>query len=401
MLAELRALPEPGRPWPLVGHLPLVLSYLLTSHGHVADGLQRLLLRSGEVNLRLRIGAQWIYLITDPPSTERILSHGFRAFPKSAWEKKTLNPLMAGGLILLDGAAWKQHHDLLTPYFRASVLQRLIPIAVATVAERSQTWSSRIEFGHEMQALTMDIMMRYLMQAPVGQIEGEPVLDRCAQQFRRAEIELEKLVSPAGQWRAIAQRRLGLQTPFDRSISSLIGLVNNRIQRIYDRDPRLKNSLAADMLDRFESRQAVSQELVTLFAASTTTAHLLSWIGGLLATHPDVQRRLRAELRTFLQRKRWSGVTRQDLDELVWLQAVIQEATRLYPPAPLMLRQLNAAGDLAVLFLWGMHRRPDDWPEPDTFRPKRWSTNPRPHFIPLATAPEPVLGKAFRKLKQK
>ena len=76
------------------------------------------------------------------------------------------------------------------------------------------------------------------------------------------------------------------------------------------------------------------------FAGSDTTSLTLTWVLYLLATHPDVQERLRAELRAFAMehsnapfsdeeewREYWSS-----LDDLPHLNNIIRETLRLISP---------------------------------------------------------------------
>ncbi len=186
-------------------------------------------------------------------------------------------------------------------------------------------------------------------------------------------------------------------------VRSFVTYSAQRLHLALNQDPRLVGSLLSQMIEQFDSVESTSQEIVTLFAASTTTAQLLSWISGLLALQPDIQRKLRDEILNFLQRKHGTYVTRQDLDELVFLEAVINEATRLYPPAPLMLRQLNDKGDIVILFLWGMHRQSWWWPNAETFWPERWVDNdkPLPAFYPFGHGPRACIGKGFSQIESK
>ncbi len=228
LLAQLQQIPTLDRSWPIVGHMPLIVATMLSAGKHVANTLHHILLRSGQANLRLRIGKQWLYLVMEPRLIETILHKGANSFPKSSWEKQTLNPLMQGGLILLEGTAWAQHHRLLTPLFRSSALQQLIPISISTVENRVGFWREPVDFCHEMQVVTMDIMIRYLMQLPAGEIEGEPSIDVCARQFRKAEAELEMLTLPFFRWRDTWLKQFGLQTRFDRIMEVLRCVVTQR-----------------------------------------------------------------------------------------------------------------------------------------------------------------------------
>jgi cytochrome P450 len=62
-----------------------------------------------------------------------------------------------------------------------------------------------------------------------------------------------------------------------------------------------------------------------------TTSSASSFAVYLLATHPDVQQRLRKEVRETLSRYRAEELTLQILDSMPYLNAVASEALRVWP----------------------------------------------------------------------
>ncbi|WP_405522330.1 cytochrome P450 [Streptomyces canus] len=80
----------------------------------------------------------------------------------------------------------------------------------------------------------------------------------------------------------------------------------------------------------------------------------------------------------------------------------INEALRLcpaFPTTPWFLHQTCGigghrvpAGTRVVLSIWGLHRRPDLYPDPETLRPERFLERPpsRGTWMPLGTGPTPA-----------
>ncbi|GER50626.1 cytochrome P450 [Striga asiatica] len=66
---------------------------------------------------------------------------------------------------------------------------------------------------------------------------------------------------------------------------------------------------------------------------SDTTSIHLTWILSLLLNHPSVMQRARHEIDTKIGKNRW--VQESDIHNLPYLQAVIKESLRLYPPGPI------------------------------------------------------------------
>ncbi|TQE11631.1 hypothetical protein C1H46_002667 [Malus baccata] len=79
------------------------------------------------------------------------------------------------------------------------------------------------------------------------------------------------------------------------------------------------------------------------------------------------------------------AVKESDVDNLVYLQAVIKETLRLYPPGPTLLPHASIedcvlagyhipANTRVLVNVWKFHRDPKFWPDPNEFRPERFFT---------------------------
>jgi cytochrome P450 len=151
---------------------------------------------------------------------------------------------------------------------------------------------------------------------------------------------------------------------------------------------------------------------MTLFLAGhETTANALSWTWYLLAQHADVEARLHAELADVLGTGAAARApTFDDLARLPYTRAVIAESMRLFPPAYAIGRicaESCVVGDVAVEPEWGVvtspwlaHHDARWWPEPERFRPERWTGPPpddRPKFayFPFGGGSRICIGEQF------
>ncbi|KAL4448043.1 hypothetical protein ABPG75_005262 [Micractinium tetrahymenae] len=126
---------------------------------------------------------------------------------------------------------------------------------------------------------------------------------------------------------------------------------------------------------------AANQATAFILAGYETTANLLSYCIYLLALHPEHEAKVLAEVDAFGRER---TPTAADLEaSFPHTQAVIHEALRLYPPAPLVIREPPAGGmELGGVWVPGdakmqvpifsMHRNPRWWKEPDAFKPERF-----------------------------
>jgi len=95
----------------------------------------------------------------------------------------------------------------------------------------------------------------------------------------------------------------------------------------------------------FTDESLVDQMMTFLAAGHETTASSMQWALYVLCKHPDIQKKLRDEVRKKIPSLN-HDVTASDIDECHYLQAVCSEVLRLWAPVPLTLRV--AAVDTSV-----------------------------------------------------
>src|SRR5262249_38164234 len=154
-------------------------------------------------------------------------------------------------------------------------------------------------------------------------------------------------------------------------------------------------------------RQLRDEVITFIGAGAETSAHALSWTWYLLAQHPEIARRVHAELDTVLGGR---PPTLHDLPHLPYSRMVLDEALRLYPPSVVLPRQANAADEISgyavpqdavvVISQYIVHRHPDFWSAPEQFQPERFTPaqEARRHrfaYIPFGEGPRMCIGKSF------
>ncbi|PGH00588.1 hypothetical protein GX51_05687 [Blastomyces parvus] len=132
----------------------------------------------------------------------------------------------------------------------------------------------------------------------------------------------------------------------------------------------------------FSDDELVDQMLTFLAAGHETTASALTWACYLLTKHPDIQTRLRAEIRAGIPSGN-SPITYADLESLPLLNGVCQEVLRLYPTVPMTVRESIRdttivgkhvpKGTRILICPYAINRSPTFWGETgDEFLPQRW-----------------------------
>jgi cytochrome P450 len=186
-------------------------------------------------------------------------------------------------------------------------------------------------------------------------------------------------------------------------------------------DARRKHAtgLADDLLDHMlaaqdpETGQRMSpKDLIYnmqffIVAGHETTALALSWALYLLANSPVHQERARAEVTA-----RLNGRTAEagDLAAMPFIQQVLEEAMRLYPPVGLLARnvlkedqlcgRVMKPNDILFLPIWALHRHELLWDRPEMFDPDRFDPNTGPkrdkyQYLPFGAGPRVCVGANF------
>jgi len=161
-----------------------------------------------------------------------------------------------------------------------------------------------------------------------------------------------------------------------------------------------------------QSDTQIRDEVMTmLLAGHDTTALTLTYAWYLLSQHPEAERRVHEEIDDVLGGDR---PTMADVRRLDYVERVIDEAMRLYPPVYTMFREPKEPVELGgyqipedaavMLSQWAMHRSERHWDRPDAFDPDRWTRKtdrPRFTYFPFGGGPRHCIGKHLAKLEAK
>ncbi|ONK60028.1 uncharacterized protein A4U43_C08F13450, partial [Asparagus officinalis] len=119
------------------------------------------------------------------------------------------------------------------------------------------------------------------------------------------------------------------------------------------------------------------------FGGTDTSSVTIEWAMSLLLNHPGVLHKARTEIDSLVG-KDHRLIQEQDLPNLPYLQAIINETLRLYPAAPLLAPHRSHEecvvggsyrvpnGTILLVNAWAIHRDPELWTEPEVFRPERF-----------------------------
>lgn len=355
----------------------------------------------------LRFMGQTFYLLSRPDLIDYVLVENNRNFTKTRLLRRNRR-LLGEGLLTSEGGFWRRQRRLAQPAFHRKRVAAYGEVMVA-LAERSlEGWrdGETIDVHEEMMRLTLEIVAKCLFDADVG-AEARDV-------GSAMKVALEDFA---------AQRRLvripkSIPTPhnvrFERAARRLDEVVRTIIEERRksgeeDRGDLLSMlMLAEDECGERMTDKQLRDEVMTLFLAGhETTANALSWTLWLLSLNPEVEAKLATELGRVLGGR---DPTVADLPRLPYVERVIKESMRLYPPAWVMGRESVGecevggyrmpAGTTALMSQWVVHRDPRYHDDPERFDPDRWTAEyeeglPRFAYFPFGGGPRQCIGAGF------
>ncbi len=312
-------------------------------------------------------------------------------------------------LLLLDGARHRRERRLLMPPFHGERM-RTYGDMISEIADRSiDGWPVGTSFPirSRLNDITLDVILRVVfgMEDGARLTRLRAVLIE-ALGFLDAESPLRQVMA---RWR------------FDRLRRDIHKLLDDEIRRCRatrseERTDIMTMLVSARDEDGVPMRdEEIRDEMITmLMAGHETTATSLAWVIHHLLENPDVLATARTEVASVVG----NGLhvprpTAEQITQLGYLDAVIKETARLNPVAPVVVRQLETelvvdgtalpAGCIAAPCIYLVHRRPDLWPEPDSFDPGRFvGRRADPYtFFPFGGGVRHCLGAAFATYEMK
>ncbi|XP_029288155.1 LOW QUALITY PROTEIN: cytochrome P450 3A40-like [Cottoperca gobio] len=154
--------------------------------------------------------------------------------------------------------------------------------------------------------------------------------------------------------------------------------------------------------------EILSQAMIFLFAGYETSSSSLTFLAYNLARNPHAMKELQEEVDSTFPNK--GPVEYQAMMQMEYLDSVINESLRLYPIAPRLERVAKATVEINGIVIpkdtvvmvptWTLHRDPDLWPEPEEFKPERFSKKNKetidPYsYMPFGAGPRNCIGMRF------
>lgn len=355
--------------------------------------------RAGGPVARCRLAWLRRTVISDPAVARAVLRLPLRTANKDTWSAALISRVSGRSVLTSNGDAWVRLRRLAQPAFHhervAAYSDDIRKLTTTLIAEWRAAPGGRLEVGTAMRRLTFCFICRALLSA-------DP-----SHEISALETAINRLL--ADTWRAIESPFLGRlrlltweRRAFDAALAEVRGFIQTQINaRRQSAAPPGRDLLAMLMAARdadtgtgLTDQEIINECITLIIGGHDSTANALAWSLALLAAHPEVAARLRAE-------------STQPAGDDAFARAVFLETLRLYPPIWLFERNLVepvtigarsfAAGEQLLICPWVLHRDPQFWDQPEQFRPERFldPAAEHPAYLPFGDGPRVCIGKGL------
>lgn len=302
--------------------------------------------------------------------------------------------LLGNGLIVSDGEFWARQRRLMQPAFHGQAIRAFVPLMQRVNRALVERWAvlaargETIDLTLELSEVALAVVLQALFGSDLDRLvasEGENPFDLLTRDTRRDLPFATRFRGLARFVRAIiaARRREG------RVEADFLSMMMQAVDK----------SSGEPMAER-----ALLDEVMTLIVAGhETTASTLGWTWYLLSQNEAVEERLHAAV----------GAMAADdpaAEPDPYVEQVLQESLRLYPPVWLFTRRALAddrlggfhvpAGTDIFICPYLLHRQRAHWSDPEAFDPERFTAAAaaRRHrfaYLPFSAGPRHCIGSGF------
>ncbi len=367
-----------------------------------------------ELVVERRLFGQRYFVISDPDGIRRVMQDNVDNYPRLTWIRRVFEFAAGSGMLHAEGAPWRRHRRLINPTLDHRAMLPDGPVMI-DLAEEMARHLAAIPAG---QGIDLHDAFRHLVTLSAGHVFAgadraiDPMIDRMGQ-YPGPYGALDLLTTPG--WLRFLDCYRKTRIEAARFAPVLDRLIEERRSENYagrrDLLWRLVNARDRDTGEGLTTAE-LHDEILTLGATSATSLRPLPWVWYLLATHPEAEEKLHAELDEVIGSRR-PGVG--DLAKLPYLRQLLDETMRLYPPLPIMMMRRALAEDtvsgrriprnaIVAIMPWVVHRHRKLWRDPDRFDPDRFApaeiaSRSRYAYLPFAVGPHVCVGASMAMLQ--
>lgn len=358
----------------------------------------------------IRIGfSKYIILSRDNEVAQHILVKNQKNYHKSKFQSVYLSKYLGKGLLTSDGDFWLKQRRLIQPAFHKQKMNQLVDNMNAVIALEliNLEEEKSIDLFPVMSQLAFNVVAKSLFQLSAAESKFRRIkfIIEEVQNFLIKEIRLPHKAwwfSLSGQ----VKKHLKLAEENNSIIKEIIEERKASEEEVNDLLNMLLETRYEDTGEGMSVEQLIDEIKVLFIAGHETSANALTFTLHLLGRNPDVQQKIFDEI---IELELQTDNVIEQLQKMVYTNAVLNESMRLYPPAWITDRQ-NLEDDVLAKFkikkdtligvsFYELHRNPKYWTNPDEFIPERFLGDQKKdsmqYFYPFGAGPRMCIGTGF------
>nr|XP_048287750.1 cytochrome P450 3A5-like isoform X2 [Myodes glareolus] len=377
-------------------------------------------------------GQQPLLVFTEPEIIKKVLVKEFYSvFTNRRFLGQT--GLLRSSVTACHDEEWKRIRTLLSPTFSSGKLKEMFPIIkqygdtmvkyIGQKAEKDKPVNMKEMFG----AYSMDVITSTSFGVNVDSLNNpqDPFVENTKRFFTFGFLNPLFISTAIFPFLRGLYNKLNISMYPSDTMKFMQNFVNETKKvRLEDKQEarvdflqlmmNSQNSKDTESHKALSDQEIIAQSITFISAGYETTSSALCFTVYALATHLDVQRKLQHEIDASLPNK--APATYEALQNMEYLDMVVSEALRLYPVANRVSRtskkdaeingMLIPKGTVMIIPVFALHRDPKYWPEPEEFRPERFSKENKdsinPYtYLPFGYGPRNCLGMRFALITMK
>jgi cytochrome P450 len=343
-----------------------------------------------------RLGKQRAYFIKDPEFIKDVLTTKQSSFVKEDFLKRG-KVMLGEGLITSDGETHMRQRRLVQPAFHRDRIASCASTMARFAESAAERWQEgmEIDMSQEMLHLTLRIVAKTLFNTDVERDHQDvgKVLSTFLELFNFLVFPLDESGDNPPD-----QSDEAITTARKRIDEIIYGLIDEKRKSGEDNGDLLSMLMMATDADdgKAMSDEQLRDELVTIFLAGhETIANAMTWSWFLLSQNPEAEAEFHKELETVLADGRTPSM--EDVPNLKYTRNLFAESMRLFPPVwalgRMAIEDTNIGnhpipkGSVILMSQYVTQRDAKYFPEPDEFKPGRWTKEMQEQLPPFAYFP--------------
>ncbi|XP_017066146.1 probable cytochrome P450 6a13 [Drosophila eugracilis] len=365
--------------------------------------------------------------VMDLELIRKIMISDFGSFADRGLFHNVRDDPLTGNLLFLDGPEWRWLRQNLTQVFSSGKMKYMFPNMVDVgekLTEACQLQVGEIEAKDLCARFTTDVIGSCAFGLECNSLQDPE------SEFRQMgrSVTSKPLHSVLVQAFMFTQPDLARMLRFKLFRPEISEFFLNTVRQTLDyrrKENINRNDLIQILMelgekenkDALSFEQIAAQALVFFLAGFDTSSTTMSFCLYELALNPDIQERLRVEVVDVLGRHN-QRLTYESIQEMPYLDQVVDETLRKYPILPHLLRRSTKyyqipdsnltlePGTKIMIPVHSIHHDPELYPEPEKFDPSRFDpemVKARHPFayLPFGEGPRNCIGERFGKLQVK